>query len=319
MFTKSFRAMVILLPAALGLALTTAASAGTTDLAAPTNTAPVTGTATAAPWDPNPPTLVGVRVGRHDAYDRTVFDFTGGTPDYRVEYGPLYSQGRGDLIPLAGGVTLRIVFSGAFAHDINTGKSTLDMGTVLNPGFPTLKQVKFGGESEGYISAGLGLNDRVGFRVLKLTGPPRIAVDVAHQPSQPFSSDGVSISGPHADVVVTGIRTGSHPGYDRVVFDLQGPAPRDLVVGYDTATGTTMTVVMFAGFIPTNFHATYTGPQSVNAGLPAVRSVTHLPVQAGAGSPELLGFSINTTHRHGFRVFILNDAGTTRVVVDVAL
>ncbi len=65
----------------------TAVAAG--DLPAPTSVTPVTGTATAQPWDPRPPTLVGVRTGLHEHYDRTVFDFAGGTPGYRVEYGPL--------------------------------------------------------------------------------------------------------------------------------------------------------------------------------------------------------------------------------------
>ena len=54
------------------------------DLPAPTNTSPVVGSATASPDSPVPPTLVGVRYGLHARYDRTVFDFTGGTPNYRV-------------------------------------------------------------------------------------------------------------------------------------------------------------------------------------------------------------------------------------------
>ena len=82
------------------LSLTTAAitltgagiSAAAADLGPPTQTAPVT----AGPTGPGPALLTGVRVGRHDTYDRTVFDFTGGTPGYRVEYAPLYTEGRGE-------------------------------------------------------------------------------------------------------------------------------------------------------------------------------------------------------------------------------
>ena len=189
---------------------------------------------------------------------------------------------------------------------------------MLTPELPTLRQVQRSVQAEVVTEYGLGLRDRVGFRVFGLANPTRLVVDVAHQPSQPFGSEQVTISGPHSDVMVYGIRTGRHPGYDRVVFDLRGNAPRDLVVGYDGA-GAVIQVVMFAGFRPENFHATYTGPPSVAVGLPAIRNVAHLPVHAGEGAPELLGFSIDTRHRHGFRVFILSGAGRTRLVVDAAV
>src|SRR5436190_854721 len=73
----------------VGLALTattasaTTASASSTDLPEPTHTAPVTATGTGYGQ------LVNVRTGRHATYDRVVFDFTSGTPGYRVAYGTL--------------------------------------------------------------------------------------------------------------------------------------------------------------------------------------------------------------------------------------
>jgi hypothetical protein len=170
---------VVLALAAL-LALPMSAAEAADDLPAPTGVTPVTGTATVPPWDPHPPTLVGVRTGRHEFYDRTVFDFTGGTPGYRVEYAPLVAEGTGTPVPLAGAATLRVVFDGAFPYDVATGASTIDLGRVYDPRLPTLRQIRSGGAFEGRISFGLGLADRVGFRVLRLTGPPRIAVDVAH-------------------------------------------------------------------------------------------------------------------------------------------
>src|SRR5687767_2168497 len=98
----------------------TGATAGTADLPAPTGTAPVAGTATAPP---DRPVLTGARYGRHDRYDRVVFDFTGGTPAYRVEYAPLVGIGTGDPIPLTGPADLRITFAGV-------ATTTLDMRTV---------------------------------------------------------------------------------------------------------------------------------------------------------------------------------------------
>ena len=90
MWTTPLRAGVFTLAATVGLALTaTVASASSTDLPAPTGTAPVSATGLGGAK------LVNVRTGRHAEYDRTVFDFTGGTPGYRVEYGTLVSGGTG--------------------------------------------------------------------------------------------------------------------------------------------------------------------------------------------------------------------------------
>jgi hypothetical protein len=155
----------------------------TSDLPAPTQTEPVSGTGTGDPSSPHPPTLVGVRVGWHHAYDRTVFDFVGGTPNYVVRYAPLVTEGQGTPVPLAGAASLLVRFQGAIPYDIDTGASTIDLTQVLNPRLPTLRQLKFGGAFEGYISAGLGLRATVGFRVFQLHSPDRVVVDVAHRGS----------------------------------------------------------------------------------------------------------------------------------------
>jgi hypothetical protein len=187
MRSRPLRAGALTLAAAVAATLALAAGPAQattgTDLPAPTGTAPVSGTGTADPSVPGAPKLVNVRTGRHDAYDRTVFDFVGGTPGFQVAYGTLVGGGTGNPIPLAGHAALVITFHPAFAHDITSGATTYDIGTVLNPNLPTLRQVKFGEDFEGYVSAGLGLADRVGFRVLQLHAPDRIAVDVAHLPT----------------------------------------------------------------------------------------------------------------------------------------
>jgi hypothetical protein len=153
------------------------------DLPAPTSTAPVSGTGTADPAAPGTPRLVNVRTGRHDAYDRTVFDFVGGTPNVTVGYGTLVGGGTGDPIPLAGGAALVVTFIPAFAHDIQTGAVTYDITRVLNPNLPALTQIRFGEDFEGHVTAGIGVAGRVGFRVLQLHNPDRVAVDVAHLPT----------------------------------------------------------------------------------------------------------------------------------------
>ncbi|WP_327001020.1 hypothetical protein OHA72_38635 [Dactylosporangium sp. NBC_01737] len=285
------------------------AAAATGDLPAPTSVIPVTGTATVPPSDPHPPTLVGVRTGLHEQYDRTVFDFTGGTPGFRVEYGPLVAEGSGSTIPLSGAATLRVVFDGAYPYDVATGASTIDLGRVYDPRLPTLRQIKSGGASEGYITFGLGLVDGVGFRVLRLTGPPRIAVDVAHQPTQPFTADRfLGGAGTAAQVQISGVRAAAHPGYDRVVFDL-GTATTPLIsVSYTVPTPTTIHVGFTAA---TTTRGIVAGPNPVPIGLIQAQSVSLTVYDNGTVSAF-----IATHHRTGYRVMLLSDPA--RVVVDVA-
>jgi hypothetical protein len=295
-------APVAALPGATALRPAAATAAASADLPAPTSTNPVEGPATVPPWDPNPPTLTGVRTGRHDRYDRTVFDFTGGTPGYRVEYGQLVGIGTGNPIPVAGAATLLVTFDGAFP-------GTVDLGRVYDPRLPTLRQIRSGGAFEGRITFGLGLADRVGFRVLRLTNPPRIAVDVAHQPDQPFTTEtfwgGTTDA---AQVVVNGVRAAAHPGYDRVVLDL-GLAALPLVsVAYTVPNPTTIHVGLTAG---TTQVGIVHGPNPVRVGLTQVTGVRFTVNSNGTVS----GF-ISTDHRTGYRVMLLTNP--TRVVVDVA-
>jgi hypothetical protein len=294
----------------LGAVLTVPGAANAADdLPAPTGVTPVVGTATVPPWDPHPPTLVGVRTGLHADYDRTVFDFTGGTPGYRVEYGPLLGQGTGTPITVAGAATLRVVFDGAFAHDISTGAPTIDLNRVYDPRLPTLRQIKSGGAFEGRISFGLGLADRVGFRVLRLSNPPRIAVDVAHQPDQPFTAGRFQGgAGTAAQVRIDGVRSGAHPGYDRVVFDL-GTATTPLIsVAYTVPAPSTIHVGFTAA---TTQQGVVAGPNPAPTGLTQARSVSFAVYENGTVSAF-----ITTDHRTGFRVLLLSNP--TRVVVDVA-
>jgi hypothetical protein len=204
-----------------GVAAFTGSSAG----APPTSTTAVSGTHTGSGY----PTLTGVRYASHDGYDRVVFDFTGGTPDYRVAYGTLVAEGTGDTLPIAGAADLIVKFTFARAHD-DAGHPTYPL-TTLNPALPTLRQIRFGGDFEGHVPVGLGLRDRVGFRVTVLSGPPRFVVDVAHQPSTPFGFAPVTGAGA-TNAVVTGVRTGTHPGYDRIVYDVRGTAAPEFVVRY---------------------------------------------------------------------------------------
>jgi hypothetical protein len=308
MRTVSRPLLTLTLVAAVGAAPAAAAA----DLPAPTGTAPITGAATARPDGPNPPTLVGIRYGRHDAYDRTVFDFSGGTPGYRVEYGPLVGIGAGTPIPLTGPADLRIAFDGAFP-------GVVDLSRTINPALPTLRQIRSGGAFEARILFGAGLADRVGFRVLRLTNPPRIAVDVAHQPTQLFGTTTFRGGGGADRVVVTNVRTGRHPGYDRIVFDLGTTATPLISVAYTSAPvaggrlggGTAAPSTLHVGLTGmTTQRGSVAAPLTRTFDLPQLRGVSFTVYDNGTVSAF-----VTTQRRTGFRVMLLSSP--TRIAVDV--
>lgn len=125
--------------------------------------------------------LTGVRTGRHEGYDRIVFDFSGALPGSEsVQYVARVTQdGSGAPVQLNGQAFLKVVFSVAEAHD-GSGALSIPQGRRFDPGLTTVKEVALAGDFEGYVSFGLGLAGKVGFRVFELSNPSRVVVDVAH-------------------------------------------------------------------------------------------------------------------------------------------
>lgn len=138
-------------------------------------------TATIQRTDGAGPTLRKVRVGRHDGFDRIVFEFDGGVPSYTVyPTGVAATGGAGAPIRAEGTTALQIVL-GARTIDMDSGDfpRTFD-NAVLTPRYPTLRTLRYGGEFEAVSTFAAGLATRTGFRVLELGNPTRLAVDVAH-------------------------------------------------------------------------------------------------------------------------------------------
>jgi hypothetical protein len=201
-----------------------------------------------------------------------------------------------------GPADLRVTFTGA-------PSTTVDMHTVADPGYPTLRQVRFGGAFEGHILAGLGLVDRVGFRVLRLSDPPRIAVDVAHQPTQPFGTARFQGGEPPLPDVVSigGVRAGAHPGYDRLVLDLRTARSPLVSVAY-TVPAPTRVHIGLTGL--TTAPARIAGPHQLHIGLTRLRAVSIVAHDNGT-----VAVFADTSRRTGFRVMLLTNP--TRLVVDV--
>jgi len=129
--------------------------------------------------------LTAVRTGKHGGYDRVVFQFSGGVPAVRAErVTTVYDDPRGTPVPLAGKSRLHVVFRGASAFCPRPAHRTWAGPQVLRPRYSQLLVVKAAGDFEGYLSFGIGLTARGGYRVFSLTAPDRVVIDF----SRPRSS-----------------------------------------------------------------------------------------------------------------------------------
>ena len=122
------------------------------------------------------PELVSVRTTRGNGYDRVLFTFRGGMPGYRVGYVAAVRDEADRPLALRGGTHLAVAFAPAQAHEPD-GSPTFQGGTISTD-YPGLRQVRFAGDFEGRVTFGVGVAGRGGFRVMELTGPDRVAVDV---------------------------------------------------------------------------------------------------------------------------------------------
>jgi hypothetical protein len=209
---RAARRTVLTLLSVAALAVTGCAGSGTDQTTAPppasTSVAPSTSTsrpaATPAPTTGAPgrrqwtttakagtnqprvpahmPMLVAIRTGSHDGYDRVVLEFENDLPSWQVRYVRQVTSESGAQVPLKGRAFLFVQVNPAWGHDQDTPpyRATYTGPRTLTPSYPTLLQVTWVDEFEGYLTFGLGLSRRVGFRVLELRRPSRLAIDVAH-------------------------------------------------------------------------------------------------------------------------------------------
>jgi hypothetical protein len=133
--------------------------------------------------------LTGYRAAEQASFDRMVFQFRGRIPGYGVRYVPALTQDpSGQPIPLQGGAVLRVVLQHASTSPRPDGGPVPSLVGTITPDLSSLKQVKAAGDFEDHLGFGLGLDHQVAFRVLTLSDPSRVVIDVAHAPapSPPF-------------------------------------------------------------------------------------------------------------------------------------
>ncbi|HVM27763.1 MAG TPA: hypothetical protein VM433_08825 [Mycobacteriales bacterium] len=125
--------------------------------------------------------VVDVRTGSHDGYDRVVFELGGdGTVGWTVQYtDDPRRQGSGEPVEVEGSATLAVTLGGV-GYPFDTGVEEYSGPGRLTPGGPVLREVALGGVFEGYYDAFLGVAEDRPFRAFRMSDPQRLVVDVAH-------------------------------------------------------------------------------------------------------------------------------------------
>jgi hypothetical protein len=165
-------------------ATTTATTPGTTtdgiDPLADASTDPVEGAAAGS----ETALLERIAVGRHEGYDRVVFQFKNNLPGYRVEYvePPLKEDGSGKPVSVSGNAVVVVRMEPASGFDLNTAEGVMVYKGPrriegASAGTSVVEELVRTGDFEAVLSWAIGLSDKVDFRVTTATSPARLIVD----------------------------------------------------------------------------------------------------------------------------------------------
>ncbi|HEV8686925.1 MAG TPA: hypothetical protein VGQ84_06590 [Gaiellaceae bacterium] len=167
-------------PATTGTSTRTETSAGGIDTLEGAGTEPVS----VQPEGKKTALLERVSVGRHEGYDRVVFQFKDVLPGYRVEYvkPPLRQDGSGNVIKVSGEVFVHVRMELASGFDLSKNEGEL---VYKGPrriggkqaGTSVIVEAVQISDFEAVLSWAIGLSDRVDFRVTTLDDPARLVVD----------------------------------------------------------------------------------------------------------------------------------------------
>jgi hypothetical protein len=128
--------------------------------------------------------LERIAVGRHEGYDRVVFQFTNNLPGYRVQYvqPPLKEDGSGNPVTLKGNAFVVVRMEPASGFDLKTGEGTMVYKgpkriDAAAAGTSAVQELARTGDFEAVLSWAIGLSNKVDFKVSTATSPSRLIVD----------------------------------------------------------------------------------------------------------------------------------------------
>ncbi|CAN5841800.1 hypothetical protein BH23ACT10_BH23ACT10_39720 [soil metagenome] len=129
--------------------------------------------------------LTRAEIGRHQSFDRVVWEFDGPVPSYRVGYvdGPVAEAGSGDPIELDGGAVIQVIFSLASGVDLS-GSDPVQIYegpqriAGSSAGATTVTEIAQTGDFEATLSWAVGLSAVAPFTVTALTDPSRVVIDI---------------------------------------------------------------------------------------------------------------------------------------------
>jgi len=122
-----------------------------------------------------------LRVGAHATYDRIVFTFETGTPEYVIEKAvpPLTKDPSGLTVQVQGSRYLRIVLHGGTVQRPDGGQS-YGGPTSISPQFAKLVDLQSAGDFEAVASWYAGMTADACVRVFTLKAPDRLVIDLQH-------------------------------------------------------------------------------------------------------------------------------------------
>jgi hypothetical protein len=125
--------------------------------------------------------ITGVRVGTHTDYDRIAFEFDAGIPRYQIETAtpPFFADPSGLPLQIAGSGFWKITLIGGTSVKPDGGSSYAGP-TNFVPNFNALVQLGEGGDFEALSTWYVGLTDTSCIRVLTLSDPARLVIDIQH-------------------------------------------------------------------------------------------------------------------------------------------
>jgi len=152
-------------------------------------------------------TISDIRIAHHDGYDRLVIGFAtaNAMPAYqltRQATSTFVRDASGQPVTLDGSTGIRAVLHNA---DITPG-----VPTDFKPQLPAIREVAQIGNFERVVSYGVGLKTPACFRVLELSGPTRLVIDVQTPADAPAAAAAPSVA-PSQAAAPSNLAATGHP------------------------------------------------------------------------------------------------------------